>query len=354
MCSLIGQDEAGALWRAKLPSFEMEKLLEFHAGPIVAVASSPTNFQLASAGSDGTVRLYSFMEHREIYKRRFNAACSVLLWLPLSTDPSAHSVVVGFQNGAIRVLEQAKDHWSLIYAMKPHKLVVTAAAFTPDGTVFVSVSIDGSVFFFHAVNSFKPLGYGMVPGPITCMDWSPNGQTLLVGCSNGIIMAVACPGIDGDTTKSFVLTLAMKPYIFKRPRIKKKLPPLQPTPAPLPPPPMAEKEGEEGGGDAAHKEGEAKEAEAAAGAPAAEGNAPKEGELPVEGEGADESTAPPKPPTPPPPPEPIELDDPPGTTYPVRMILYSDSQLNTFYIALEVGSCITPALQQQYMLSCED
>ncbi len=57
MCSLIGQDEAGALWRAKLPSFEMEKLLEFHAGPIVAVASSPTNFQLASAGSDGTVSL---------------------------------------------------------------------------------------------------------------------------------------------------------------------------------------------------------------------------------------------------------------------------------------------------------
>ncbi|KAH9568465.1 hypothetical protein CY35_03G078300 [Sphagnum magellanicum] len=334
----IIQDEAGALWRAKLPSFEMEKLLEFHAGPIVAVASSPTNFQLASAGSDGTVRLYSFLEHREIYKRRFNAACSVLLWLPLTTDPSAQSVVVGFQNGAIRVLEQAKDHWSLIYAMKPHKLVVTAAAFTPDGTVFVSVSIDGSVFFFHAVNSFKPLGYGMVPGPITCMDWSPNGQTLLVGCSNGIIMAVACPGIDGDTTKSFVLTLAMKPYIFKRPRIKKKLPPQQPTPAPLPPPPMAEKEGEEGGGDAANKEGEAKEAEAAAGVLAAEGNAPKEGELPVEGEGADESTAPPKPPTPPPPPpppEPIELDDPPGTTYPVRMILYSDSQLNTFYIALE-------------------
>jgi hypothetical protein len=62
------------------------------------------------------------MEHREIYKRRFNAACSVLLWLPLSIDPSAQSVVVGFQNGAIRVLEQAKDHWSLIYAMKPHKV----------------------------------------------------------------------------------------------------------------------------------------------------------------------------------------------------------------------------------------
>jgi hypothetical protein len=84
--------------------------------------SYPHLLKLNETKERSQVRLYSFMEHREIYKRRFNAACSVLLWLPLSTDPSAQSVVVGFQNGAIRVLEQAKDHWSLIYAMKPHKV----------------------------------------------------------------------------------------------------------------------------------------------------------------------------------------------------------------------------------------
>ncbi len=54
-----------------------------------------------------------------------------------------------------------QQQWSLVLLFLgwDQKLVVTAAAFTPDGTVFVSVSIDGSVFFFHAVNSFKPLGY---------------------------------------------------------------------------------------------------------------------------------------------------------------------------------------------------
>ncbi|KAL2650272.1 hypothetical protein R1flu_018400 [Riccia fluitans] len=51
----IIQDEDGALWNAKLPNYEMEKILDFHAGPITCVASSPVNYDLASGGSDGTV-----------------------------------------------------------------------------------------------------------------------------------------------------------------------------------------------------------------------------------------------------------------------------------------------------------
>ncbi|KAL2620171.1 hypothetical protein R1flu_000376 [Riccia fluitans] len=50
----IIQDEGGALWNAKLPNYEMEKILDFHAGPITCVASSPVNYDLASGGSDGT------------------------------------------------------------------------------------------------------------------------------------------------------------------------------------------------------------------------------------------------------------------------------------------------------------
>lgn len=49
------QDEGGALWRSEFPSFKTTKLLEFHAGPIVGVVSSPICHEMASAGSDGTV-----------------------------------------------------------------------------------------------------------------------------------------------------------------------------------------------------------------------------------------------------------------------------------------------------------
>jgi len=52
---VLVQDEGGALWRSDLPDFKMTKLLEFHAGSIIGVVSSPISHEMASAGSDGTV-----------------------------------------------------------------------------------------------------------------------------------------------------------------------------------------------------------------------------------------------------------------------------------------------------------
>ena len=339
----IIQDEGGALWRSEFPSFKMKKLLEFHAGPIAGVTSSPFNYDIASAGSDGTVRLYNFKKEGALYKRKFNAACTVIRWLPLTIDRTGQSVVVGFKDGVVRVLTHTKDHWRLSVAAKPHKLNVTALGWTQDGQMLASVSGDGSIFYFHCANSFRPLGYTMVPGPITCMDWSHDGLKLLVGCSNGVIMEVGCPRTDIDTSKSFILNdLVKTPFNFKRPPIAKKI-------APLPPSPPEEvkvqseapKEGKAQEGGETSKEGEVpKEGEALK-----EGETPKEGEAPKEGEEAKlvgeapiESLEdiPPKPPTPPPPPpEPIELEDPPGTVYPIRAILYTNGKMNSFYIATE-------------------
>lgn len=53
------QDDGGALWRANLPEFQLEKVLEFHSGPIRCVASSPISYDLVSGGSDGTVRSWN-------------------------------------------------------------------------------------------------------------------------------------------------------------------------------------------------------------------------------------------------------------------------------------------------------
>lgn len=53
--TLSVQDEGGALWRSDLPDFKMTNLLQFHAGPIAGLVSSPISHEMASAGSDGTV-----------------------------------------------------------------------------------------------------------------------------------------------------------------------------------------------------------------------------------------------------------------------------------------------------------
>ncbi|XP_073389428.1 cilia- and flagella-associated protein 44 isoform X4 [Physcomitrium patens] len=253
----IIQDEGGALWRSDLPSFKMTRLLEFHAGPIVGLVSSPISHEMASAGSDGTVG-------------------------------------------------------------------VTGLACSGDGQVLASTSLDGSVFFFHCPNSFRPLGYTTVPGSITCLDWSPNSQILLVGCSNGMIKKISRPDTNNDTTKSFELKdLTITDLSFIRPKIPKKIPPRPRTP-PSPPPPASKGDGEEAKGETR-----------------AESEALKDGVSTAEVESLGDPAVPleiplePLPRIPTHPPEPIELDDPSGTTYPIRSIFYSNGNLNSFYVSTE-------------------
>lgn len=302
----------------------MTRLLEFHAGPIVGLVSSPISHEMASAGSDGTVRFYNFKSRTEEFKRRFTVACTVIIWLPLVVDPCGQSIVVGFADGIIRILQRNKNKWRLSVAVKPHKVGVTGLACSGDGQVLASTSLDGSVFFFHCPNSFRPLGYTTVPGSITCLDWSPNSQILLVGCSNGMIKKISRPDTNNDTTKSFELKdLTITDLSFIRPKIPKKIPPRPRTP-PSPPPPASKGDGEEAKGETR-----------------AESEALKDGVSTAEVESLGDPAVPleiplePLPRIPTHPPEPIELDDPSGTTYPIRSIFYSNGNLNSFYVSTE-------------------
>ncbi|KAL3702172.1 hypothetical protein R1sor_020194 [Riccia sorocarpa] len=351
----IIQDEGGALWKAKLPEYQMEKVLDFHAGPVTCVASSPINYDLVSGGSDGTVRLYSFKQHQQRIWRKFSGGVSSLLWLPLKVEPTGNSVVAGFTDGVVRVLTLATDEWMLTRAMKPHKLDVAALSFSKDGEILATGSKDSTIFFFHCSNSYRALGFCNIPGPITSIDWAPNGNHVLVGCQNGAIVEVTRPGVDGDTSRSFELILPMKAYMFRRPKIKKpkvvsvvKTEELSKGEAPL----SAAGSGEEpktgnvspdGDGvknetvEAGTSNDGPKEDQISPGEPqddavekseeasvTADGNPvnvegkPGEAQAPVHAVVEEE-----------------EPDDPPGTSFPVRALMYTHGNLGTFYLTVE-------------------
>ncbi|MCO5556746.1 hypothetical protein L7F22_010298 [Adiantum nelumboides] len=97
---------------------------------------------------------------------------------------------------------------------------VTALSFTVDGDLLATSSLDSTVFFFHSSNGYKPLGFIKAPGPVTCIDWSPSGLNLLLGCSNGKIMEVARPGFEVDSQITFELKLPAKLYTFSLPEVK--------------------------------------------------------------------------------------------------------------------------------------
>ncbi|XP_030833850.1 cilia- and flagella-associated protein 44 isoform X2 [Strongylocentrotus purpuratus] len=224
-----GQDANGGIWKLDL-SFshttkDPEKLFSYHAGEITAVATSPISQLIASTAHDATVRVYDNASKTPLCHTKFNAGSTSLLWLPQIIDPKGATVLAGFNDGVVRVLVIARqdhqDHHKkgqnqpqaqliLKQAFKPHTKAVTAMALDNKGELLASGGADGTVFFMSVSDTFSPVGYIEMPGPVTHLTWAPGNfekNTLLVFCANGEVMEVTAPEPGSyDTSKTFNIT----------------------------------------------------------------------------------------------------------------------------------------------------
>eukprot|EP00899_Mesostigma_viride_P010867 jgi/Mesvir1/19782/Mv13079-RA.2 len=278
----IVQDEAGALLRVNLPSFETQVLLECHAGSINAVAASPLNHFAASCSSDGSVRLTAYRERKTLFNRRFpcgapgGATC--LLWLPRMFDPFARTVAAGFADGVLRVMLRCMDQWKLVHVVKPHKAAITCISMSPDSMILASGSQDRTIFFLDTKKSFGPIGFVKLPSEATCMEWSRNSQWLLVGCAGGDILRLSRPSSSANVTSTFHILVEMQMYNFVLPKLPKKAKKAKSA---------ATQEAEAEAATAAHK----KAGEGGAGGPAAPGQDGQAAGAAPAGDASDASTA---------------------------------------------------------------
>ena len=135
---LAAADDGGMirLWNPR--SGEPGLQLLDHEGPVDALAWSPSGDLLASAGSDATVRLW---------------------------DPGS---------GVLQV--ELRGHSKAIYAL----------AWSWDGCLVASAGGDGAVRVAET-STGTTLGVLEVPAPVVILAWSPNGQHLTVGRSDGVV-----------------------------------------------------------------------------------------------------------------------------------------------------------------------
>ena len=75
------------------------RLASFHSGQVVGLDVSPTDHFAASAGADGTVRCWDYVDKKPLYSRTFAQPCTLLSWAPVAIDPQARTVLVGFADG---------------------------------------------------------------------------------------------------------------------------------------------------------------------------------------------------------------------------------------------------------------
>uniref|UniRef100_A0A8C8I0Z7 Cilia- and flagella-associated protein 44 n=1 Tax=Oncorhynchus tshawytscha TaxID=74940 RepID=A0A8C8I0Z7_ONCTS len=211
----FAQDSNGGIWKLDL-SFsnitqDPECLFSFHAGVIQGMDVSSTSHLMATTTLDRSVRIFDFLAKKELTTSRYKQGGTTLTWAPRLVNPSGGLVVVGFEDGVVRLLElynpqslrvvagrsrYGDAELRLKQAFKPHNAAVTAIAYERNGEILATGSMDCTVFFFTVGDRYDPIGFVTVPGPVQGLEWSPQSHgknTLLVLCRSGHVVEVQSP-----------------------------------------------------------------------------------------------------------------------------------------------------------------
>lgn len=186
------QDANGGLWLADIsPENRPEPsqmLFRCHAGGIVAVAACPFDTFVATFGEDGRLHVYDYRADQLVLFEQFGAGGRCMKWLPLSLDASGTVLLLGFDDGVVRLVcvdlrrngaAAARERVSLVQVWKPHRLALTRMTVNATGTILVTGSEDGTLFVHQVVRQvpyvrFDAIGFVEIPSAATAFNWKPN------------------------------------------------------------------------------------------------------------------------------------------------------------------------------------
>ncbi|XP_056415931.1 cilia- and flagella-associated protein 44 isoform X2 [Hyla sarda] len=211
----FAQDSSGGIWKLDL-SFsnitqDPECLFSFHSGKIKALDASPSTYLMATTSLDRSLRIYDFVGKVPLVDMKFKQGGTALIWAPRMVNPKGGLFTVGFEDGVVRILEvynaagmrliaaRSGTHDAAVnlrQAFKPHNAPVTALAYERNGEILATGSMDRTVFFFAVGDTYEPIGFVRLPGPVRELHWSPPSHeqsTLLVLCENGFAVQIPAP-----------------------------------------------------------------------------------------------------------------------------------------------------------------
>jgi WD40 repeat protein len=204
------QDAKGGLTKVFIPSYEVERILDVHAGQITELCVSPVSHIAVTCGVDGSVRCWDIAKAEAITSKRFGAQALSMVWAPDTVDPDNRTLLVGFSDGVLRVLQRFADNMKLITVIKPHSCPVIQLALAPDGTSLVTAGQDGSLFFFSIGSmgtKIEPMGFITLPGPVRALQWAPNSDKVIMVCGGEVVEVVKPRKEDIPESDSFAIEL---------------------------------------------------------------------------------------------------------------------------------------------------
>lgn len=230
------QDGNGGIWICDIsPEHKPEQpkqIFRCHAGEIIGLATSPFSTHVATLGEDGRLHIYDYKTKKLLFFKQYPAKGRAIIWLPISVDPSGVCIILGFDDGIIRLVvadltletyDPIEEYVKLIQVVKPHEQSITKLSINQSKTILVSGSEDSTIFISQLSKQIPfvvliPIGLVEMPSPVTAINWKPNtSATILVGCLFGEVVEAALPERERSYTMiSFVLPhIEQKKLIFK-------------------------------------------------------------------------------------------------------------------------------------------
>jgi WD40 repeat protein len=171
-----GNDGTVRLWDAHTFA-GIGRPLAGHLGSVLGVAISPDGREVVSAGADGQVRFWDIATGRPIGTPLAGRQGPVYA---VSFSPDGRTLVTGGDDTVI--LWDARTHAQLGRPLIVGGGPVPHVAFSPDGRTLATASYDGRIVFWDVASRAR-LGRPLVAqtGAVYGLDFSPDGRTIASG-----------------------------------------------------------------------------------------------------------------------------------------------------------------------------
>ncbi|KAG8249963.1 cilium-dependent cell motility [Homalodisca vitripennis] len=164
--------------------------------------------------------------------KRFKAAGTSLLWMPIHVEASGAVLVGGFADGMVRMFvvslrefQRARHSSSscdpqlefinMIQKVKAHNAPVTVVSLNPRGSILVSGSEDRTFFIYQILPKREyiiliPIGFVELLAPISYITWRPHEKAAaVVACVDGTLHEVNLPERPCSINSA---TYSLQPY----------------------------------------------------------------------------------------------------------------------------------------------
>jgi len=154
-----------------------------HEGAVNSVAYSSDGLLLASASSDGTVRIWDMRTGEEMMSPLRGEDGAV--W-SVAIAPDCKSVVLGTESGSVRTWRFANTHIP-VQRVNGHSAAVSSVSYSPNGCCLASGSLDHTVRLWNVETPHRPIVLKGHTDKVHTLAFSPDSLALATGSEDQTI-----------------------------------------------------------------------------------------------------------------------------------------------------------------------